>query len=65
MTATMLVRGLEEAGLPAGVVNLFTAIRARQRAYIKRNCARRIFTGSTKVGKMIARSASNRCSNCS
>ena len=61
MTAAALVGGLEEVGLPRGVVNLVhgdsePAVEIVQNARINGVS----FTGSTKVGKMIARSAADR-----
>ena len=61
MTATMLVGGLEEAGLPAGVVNLVHGDSDPGIELVSNEAVRGVsFTGSTKVGKMIARSASER-----
>jgi acyl-CoA reductase-like NAD-dependent aldehyde dehydrogenase len=61
MTAAALVSGLEEVGLPQGVVNLVhgdsePAIELINNANINGVS----FTGSTKVGKIIARTASDR-----
>jgi aldehyde dehydrogenase (NAD+) len=61
MTAAALVGGLEEVGVPRGVVNLVhgdsePAVEIVQNARINGVS----FTGSTKVGKMIARSAADR-----
>jgi alpha-ketoglutaric semialdehyde dehydrogenase len=61
MTATMLVRGLEEAGAPAGVVNLVHGDSDPGTELVSNEAVRGVsFTGSTKVGKLIARSASAR-----
>ena len=61
MTATMLVRGLEEVGIPAGVVNLVHGDSEPGIELVSNEAVRGLsFTGSTKVGKMIARSASER-----
>jgi aldehyde dehydrogenase (NAD+) len=61
LTAAALVRGLEEVGLPAGVVNLVHG-NAEPGAELVSNPAVGgvSFTGSTKVGKAIAREASER-----
>jgi acyl-CoA reductase-like NAD-dependent aldehyde dehydrogenase len=61
MTATMLVRGLEEVGLPAGVVNLIHGDSDPGIELVSNEAVGGVsFTGSTKVGKMIARAASER-----
>src|SRR5205085_4008679 len=61
MTAAMLVRGLEEVGLPAGVVNLVHGDVEPGAELIENEAVRGVsFTGSTQVGKLIARSASDR-----
>lgn len=61
MTAALLVRGLEEVGLPKGVVNLLHGDSEPGAELIENSAVRGIsFTGSTKVGKLIARSASER-----
>ncbi|HXG91685.1 MAG TPA: aldehyde dehydrogenase family protein [Blastocatellia bacterium] len=61
MTATMLVRGLEEVGLPAGVVNVVHGDAEPGVELISNAQVRGVsFTGSTKVGKIIARAASER-----
>jgi acyl-CoA reductase-like NAD-dependent aldehyde dehydrogenase len=61
MTAAMLVRGLEEVGLPAGVVNLVHGDAEPGAELIDNQQVRGVsFTGSTHVGKLIARSASDR-----
>jgi aldehyde dehydrogenase (NAD+) len=57
----MLVRGLEEAGAPAGVVNLVHGDSDPGTELVSNEAVRGVsFTGSTKVGKLIARSASER-----
>src|SRR5262249_34236315 len=61
MTAAALVGGLEEVGLPPGVVNLVhgdsePAVEIVENASINGVS----FTGSTKVGKMIAKTAADR-----
>ena len=61
MTAAMLVRGLEEVGLPAGVVNLVHGDIDPGAELIENEGVCGVsFTGSTKVGKLIARTASER-----
>jgi succinate-semialdehyde dehydrogenase/glutarate-semialdehyde dehydrogenase len=60
LTALALARLAEEAGVPAGVLNLVTASRARAPALVAEWLAdarvRKItFTGSTAVGKLLAR----------
>ena len=60
-TATALVRGLEEVGIPKGVVNLVHGDSEPGVEMISNPAVQAVsFTGSTKVGKMIARSASER-----
>jgi aldehyde dehydrogenase (NAD+) len=60
-TATALVRGLEEVGIPKGVVNLVHGDSEPGAEMIANPAVQAVsFTGSTKVGKMIARSASER-----
>jgi alpha-ketoglutaric semialdehyde dehydrogenase len=61
LTAAALVRGLEETGLPAGVVNLVHGDAEPGEELISNRAVRGVsFTGSTKVGKIIAREASER-----
>jgi alpha-ketoglutaric semialdehyde dehydrogenase len=61
LTAALLVRGLEEVGLPKGVVNLIHGDSEPGAELIENPLVRGIsFTGSTKVGKLIARTASER-----
>ena len=61
LTATALVRGLEEAGLPAGVVNLVHGDSAPGIELISNKAVKGVsFTGSTKVGRMIARDGGER-----
>lgn len=61
LTATALVRGLEEIGLPKGVVNLVHGDSDPGAELIDNELVRGVsFTGSTKVGKLIAESASKR-----
>lgn len=61
MTASMLVRGLGEIGLPAGVVNLVHGDSEPGEELVSNETVRGVsFTGSTKVGKLIAQSASKR-----
>jgi len=60
LTALALVKLIEEAGLPAGVVNIVTASRAKAAdtadAWVTDSRVRKItFTGSTPVGKHLAR----------
>jgi aldehyde dehydrogenase (NAD+) len=57
----MLVKGLEEVGIPAGVVNLVHGDSEPGIELISNEAVRGVsFTGSTKVGKSIARAASER-----
>jgi len=61
LTATALVRGLEEAGAPAGIVNLVHGDSAPGIELISNEIVKGVsFTGSTKVGKMIARDGGQR-----
>jgi acyl-CoA reductase-like NAD-dependent aldehyde dehydrogenase len=61
MTATALVRGLEEVGVPAGVVNLVHGESEPGMELVSNTLVRGVsFTGSTRVGKLIARAASER-----
>ncbi|HLG13951.1 MAG TPA: aldehyde dehydrogenase family protein [Blastocatellia bacterium] len=61
LTATALVRGLEEVGVPPGVVNLVHGDSEPGVELISNSAVRGVsFTGSTKVGKMIAKAASDR-----
>ncbi|HKQ05694.1 MAG TPA: aldehyde dehydrogenase family protein [Blastocatellia bacterium] len=61
LTATALVRGLEEVGLPAGVVNLIHGDSEPGSELVSNELVQGIsFTGSTGVGKRIARAASER-----
>jgi len=61
LTATMLVRGLEEVGIPPGVVNLVHGDSAPGEELIANEAVRGVsFTGSTKVGRIIAQSGSQR-----
>ncbi|HYP30096.1 MAG TPA: aldehyde dehydrogenase family protein [Blastocatellia bacterium] len=61
LTAAMLVRGLEEVGLPEGVVNLVHGDSEPGAELISNEIVRGVsFTGSTKVGKQIAMKASER-----
>jgi succinate-semialdehyde dehydrogenase/glutarate-semialdehyde dehydrogenase len=60
LTALALVKLVEEAGFPAGVVNIVTTSRAAAAdtagVWVKDNRVRKItFTGSTQVGKQLAR----------
>jgi succinate-semialdehyde dehydrogenase/glutarate-semialdehyde dehydrogenase len=62
LTALALVRLLEESALPAGVVNIVTASRANAAevagVWVADSRVRKItFTGSTQVGKLLARGA--------
>ena len=64
LTALALVRLAEEAGLPAGVLNIVTASRDRTAATVESWLAdprvRKItFTGSTPVGKHLARESAD------
>ncbi len=61
MTAAMLVGGLEEVGLPPGVINLVHGDAEPGEELIENESVRGVsFTGSTKVGKIIARAAGPR-----
>ncbi len=61
LTATAVVRGLEEVGLPAGVVNLVHGDSEPGVEFVSNETVRGVsFTGSTLVGKKIARAASER-----
>lgn len=61
LTATALVRGLEEVGLPTGVVNLVHGdIEPGAELIDNRSVSGVSFTGSTKVGQLIARGAADR-----
>jgi aldehyde dehydrogenase (NAD+) len=61
LTATFLVRGLEEVGIPPGVVNLVHGDVEPGSELIANPAVRGVsFTGSTKVGKILARAASER-----
>jgi aldehyde dehydrogenase (NAD+) len=61
LTAAALVRGLEESGIPRGVVNLVHGDSAPGAELIaNEEVAGVSFTGSTKVGKIIAEEASRR-----
>src|SRR5215471_7385033 len=61
LTAAALVRGLEQVGLPPGVVNL---VHGDSEPGIELTSNPRVrgisFTGSTKVGKMVARAGADR-----
>jgi acyl-CoA reductase-like NAD-dependent aldehyde dehydrogenase len=61
LTATALVKGLEEVGLPRGVVNLVHGDTEPGTELTSNESVNGVsFTGSTKVGKIIAKSASDR-----
>jgi acyl-CoA reductase-like NAD-dependent aldehyde dehydrogenase len=61
LTAAALVAGLEEVGLPAGVINLVHGDSDPGVELVANEAVRGVsFTGSTKVGKVIARAASER-----
>lgn len=61
LTATALVRGLEEVGLPPGVVNLVHGDSEPGAELVSNETVKGVsFTGSTKVGKMIARDGGER-----
>lgn len=61
LTAAALVAGLEEVGLPKGVVNLVHGDSEPGAELIDNEAVRGVsFTGSTKVGKLIAEAASRR-----
>jgi succinate-semialdehyde dehydrogenase/glutarate-semialdehyde dehydrogenase len=64
LTALALIRLLEEAGLPPGVVNIVTASRARAGEVVDgwlqdRRVRKLSFTGSTAVGKHLARASAD------
>jgi succinate-semialdehyde dehydrogenase/glutarate-semialdehyde dehydrogenase len=70
LTALALVRLLEEAGLPAGVVNIITASREHTPKLVDVWLAdprvRKItFTGSTPIGKHLARASADTLKKCS
>jgi aldehyde dehydrogenase (NAD+) len=61
MTAAILIRGLEEVGLPPGVINLVHGDAEPGEELIENHFVRGVsFTGSTKVGKLIASAAATR-----
>jgi aldehyde dehydrogenase (NAD+) len=61
LTAGYLVRGLAAVGLPKGVVNLVHGDAEPGEELVTNEAVRGVsFTGSTKVGKLIARAASDR-----
>jgi aldehyde dehydrogenase (NAD+) len=61
MCAAAIIRGLEEVGIPKGVVNLVHGDSEPGAELIANPEVRAVsFTGSTKVGKIIAQSASER-----
>ena len=61
LTATAIVRGLEEVGLPAGVVNLVHGDIEPGAELVENVSVSGVsFTGSTKVGQLIARTAAER-----
>jgi succinate-semialdehyde dehydrogenase/glutarate-semialdehyde dehydrogenase len=64
LTALALVKLIEEAGIPAGVVNIITASRPRTpdtvSAWLRDSRVRKVtFTGSTTVGKYLARESAD------
>jgi succinate-semialdehyde dehydrogenase/glutarate-semialdehyde dehydrogenase len=64
LTALALIKLLQEAGLPAGVVNIVTASRTRTpetvSSWLKDSRVRKVtFTGSTAVGKYLARESAD------
>ena len=70
LTSLALIRLAEEAGLPAGVVNIVTASRERTPqvvdAWLADPRVRKItFTGSTPVGKHLARASADTLKKCS
>ncbi len=68
LTALLLAAVLEEAGVPAGVVNVIPSTRS---ALISETCLnddrlkKVSFTGSTEVGRLLLNKASERVVNCS
>jgi succinate-semialdehyde dehydrogenase/glutarate-semialdehyde dehydrogenase len=70
LTSLALVRLAEEAGLPAGTINIVTASRERTPqvvdAWLADDRVRKItFTGSTPVGKHLARASADTLKKCS
>jgi succinate-semialdehyde dehydrogenase/glutarate-semialdehyde dehydrogenase len=68
LTALALAALLEEAGLPGGVVNVLPASRSGEvvGAMLADDRVRKVsFTGSTEVGRILLRQASDRVVNCS
>jgi succinate-semialdehyde dehydrogenase/glutarate-semialdehyde dehydrogenase len=62
MTAVEIYKCFEEAGLPAGVVNLVTSDRAPEvgRVLLEQRAVKKIsFTGSTEIGKFLMRESAN------
>jgi succinate-semialdehyde dehydrogenase / glutarate-semialdehyde dehydrogenase len=64
LTALALTKLLEEAGLPAGALNIITASRARANdtvgVWLADSRVRKVtFTGSTAVGKLLARGSAD------
>lgn len=61
LTATALVRGLEEVGVPAGVVNLVHGDSEPGEELVSNQAVKGVsFTGSTNVGRKIAHAGSER-----
>ena len=61
LSAVAVVRGLEEVGFPKGVVNLIHGDSEPGAALIENETVKGVsFTGSTKVGKIIAKAGSER-----
>jgi aldehyde dehydrogenase (NAD+) len=61
LTAAALVKGLEESGVPAGVVNLVHGDADPGTELVANAAVKGIsFTGSTKIGKVIAKAGSER-----
>lgn len=68
LTALALAELLEEAGVPAGVVNVFPSSRSSEvcnRILSDSRVGKLSFTGSTEVGRVLLAKASERIVNCS
>ncbi|MGI5461185.1 NAD-dependent succinate-semialdehyde dehydrogenase [Streptomyces sp. CA-249302] len=68
LTALLLARILEDAGVPAGVVNVLPARRSGEvvSAMLHDPRVRKLsFTGSTEVGRLLLREAADQVVNCS
>ncbi len=68
LTALALAGLLEDAGVPAGVVNVFPSSRSSEiseRILSDSRVGKLSFTGSTEIGRVLLRKASERIVNCS